>query len=37
MDEVRQRYGKTGLFRAVSLTPGAQLFPRAARIGGHEA
>lgn len=37
MDVVRQRYGKTGLFRAASLTPGAQLFPRAARIGGHEA
>ncbi|MEW5784578.1 MAG: DNA polymerase IV [Bacillota bacterium] len=37
MDDVRWRFGKTGLFRAASLTPGAQLFPRAARIGGHEA
>lgn len=37
VDHVRERFGKTGLFRAVSLTPGAQLFQRAGKIGGHEA
>lgn len=37
MDRVRERYGATALFRAASLTPGAQLFRRANMIGGHEA
>lgn len=37
MDEVRERFGITSLFRASSLTPGSQLFDRADKIGGHEA
>ena len=37
LDQVRARYGATSLFRAVSLTSGAQLFNRAGKIGGHEA
>ncbi|PKM82107.1 MAG: DNA polymerase IV [Firmicutes bacterium HGW-Firmicutes-13] len=37
VDQVRERFGPTSLFRASSLTPGGQLFNRAARIGGHEA
>jgi hypothetical protein len=36
MDDIRERFGKTGIFRAASLTPGAQLFQRANMIGGHE-
>jgi DNA polymerase IV len=36
-DHIRERFGKTSLFRASSLTPGAQLFHRAGKIGGHEA
>lgn len=35
MDEVRERFGPTALFRLSSLTPGGQLFDRATRIGGH--
>ncbi len=37
MDTIRERFGHTSLFRASSLTPGAQLFERATKIGGHEA
>ena len=37
MDLVRERFGKTSLFRASSLQPGAQLFQRAGKIGGHDA
>lgn len=37
MDVVRKRFGKTSLFRGSSLNPGAQLFARAEKIGGHEA
>ncbi len=37
IDLVRERFGKTSLFRAASLTPGAQLFQRAGKIGGHDA
>ncbi|MDW7729723.1 MAG: DNA polymerase IV [Dethiobacteria bacterium] len=36
VDLVRERYGKTSLFRASSLNPGAQLFQRAGKIGGHD-
>lgn len=36
-DDIRRRFGPTGLFRAASLSPGAQLFRRAGLIGGHEA
>lgn len=35
-DLVRERFGKTSLFRAISLAPGAQLFQRAGKIGGHD-
>lgn len=35
-DQVRERFGKTSLFRAASLTPGAQFFLRAGKIGGHD-
>jgi DNA polymerase IV len=35
-DLVRERFGKTSLFRASSLRPGAQLFQRAGKIGGHD-
>jgi len=37
MDGIRERFGATSIFRAASLTPGAQLFRRAGMIGGHEA
>ena len=37
MDEIREKFGKTSLFRASSLTAGAQLFARATKIGGHDA
>ncbi len=37
MDLVRAKFGRTSLFRASSLTAGAQLFDRANKIGGHEA
>ncbi|MGM0688169.1 MAG: DNA polymerase IV [Bacillota bacterium] len=36
VEMVRERFGKTSLFRAASLTPGAQLFQRAGKIGGHD-
>lgn len=36
-DDIRERFGKTSLFRAASLTSGAQLFHSAGKIGGHEA
>ncbi len=35
-DLIRTRFGKTSLFRASSLKPGAQLFQRAGKIGGHD-
>ncbi len=37
MDEIRERYGKTAIFRASSLMPSSMLFDRATKIGGHEA
>lgn len=37
MDRLRERFGKTIIFRASSLAPGAQLFQRAGMIGGHDA
>jgi DNA polymerase-4 len=37
IDNLRQRFGPTCIFRASSLTPGAQFFARATKIGGHEA
>ncbi len=37
MDEVRNNYGPTSIFRVSSLIPGSQLFDRANKIGGHEA
>lgn len=36
-DLLRERFGKTAIFRASSLTPGAQLLQRAGKIGGHDA
>lgn len=36
VDLVRERFGKTSLFRASSLQPGAQFFQRAGKIGGHD-
>ncbi len=36
-DQLRERFGKTSLFRASSLRPGAQLLQRAGKIGGHDA
>ncbi|MDW7740118.1 MAG: DNA polymerase IV [Bacillota bacterium] len=36
IDMVRERFGKTSIFRAASLNPGAQLFQRAGKIGGHD-
>ncbi len=36
VDLVRERFGKTSLFRASSLKPGAQFLQRAAKIGGHD-
>jgi len=37
MDTIRNRYGKTAIFRASSLLPSGLLFDRATKIGGHEA
>ncbi|HHX86752.1 MAG TPA: ImpB/MucB/SamB family protein, partial [Firmicutes bacterium] len=37
MDNIRGKFGATSLFRASSLSSGAQLFNRAKMIGGHEA
>ncbi|GBF11092.1 DNA polymerase IV [Tepidibacillus sp. HK-1] len=37
MDEIRERYGKTAIFRASSLLSSGLLFDRATKIGGHEA
>ncbi len=36
VDRVRERFGKTSIFRASSLTPGAQFFQRSEKIGGHD-
>jgi len=36
VDLVRARFGKTSIFKAASLQPGAQLFQRAGKIGGHD-
>ncbi len=36
VDMVRERFGKTSLFRASSLKPGAQFLQRAGKIGGHD-
>ncbi len=36
MDEIREHYGKTAIFRASSLLPQGLLFDRATKIGGHE-
>ncbi len=36
VDLVRERFGKTSIFRASSLQPGAQFFQRAGKIGGHD-
>jgi DNA polymerase IV len=36
VDLVRERFGKTSLFRASSLQPGAQFFQRAGKIGEHD-
>ncbi len=35
-DKIRERFGSTALFKAVSLTAGGQLFTRAGMIGGHQ-
>ncbi|GMA59440.1 hypothetical protein GCM10025858_39440 [Alicyclobacillus sacchari] len=35
VDEIRARYGKTSIMRAVSLTRAGQLRERSMRIGGH--
>lgn len=37
MDEIRQDYGKTAIFRATSLFSSGLLFDRASKVGGHEA
>ena len=37
MDQIRERYGKTAIFRASSLLSAGLLFDRATKIGGHEA
>lgn len=37
MDDLREQYGKTAIFRASSLLPSGLLFDRATKIGGHEA
>lgn len=37
MDQIKERYGKTSVFRASSLLPSSMLFDRATKIGGHEA
>lgn len=36
-DSIRERFGKTSLFRASSLIPEALFFQRAGKIGGHDA
>jgi DNA polymerase IV len=36
-DLLRERFGKTSIFRASSLAPGAQFLQRAGKIGGHDA
>ncbi len=36
VDQVRKRFGKASIFRASSLTSGAQFFQRAKMIGGHD-
>ncbi len=36
VDLVRERFGKTSIFRANSLSPGAQFFQRSGKIGGHD-
>ncbi len=36
IDRVQERFGKTSIFRASSLNPGAQLFQRSGKIGGHD-
>ncbi|MFO7952419.1 MAG: DNA polymerase IV [Bacillota bacterium] len=36
VDRVQERFGKTSIFRASSLNPGAQLFQRSGKIGGHD-
>lgn len=36
-DLLRERFGKTSIFRASSLVPGAQFLQRAGKIGGHDA
>ncbi|MFY9113639.1 MAG: DNA polymerase IV [Dethiobacteria bacterium] len=36
MDDIRQRYGPTGIFRLSSLTSGGQFLECSTRIGGHE-
>ncbi|MFX3615912.1 MAG: DNA polymerase IV [Sporolactobacillus sp.] len=35
MDTICQRYGRTAIFRGVSLMPASQLHARAVKIGGH--
>lgn len=37
MDEIKEDYGKTAIFRATSLCSSGLLFDRASKIGGHEA
>ncbi len=36
IDTVRKRFGKTSIFKAASLTAGAQFLQRADKIGGHD-
>ena len=36
VDRVQERFGKTSIFRASALTPGAQFFQRSGMIGGHD-
>jgi len=36
VDRVQERFGKTSIFRASSLSSGAQFFQRAEKIGGHD-
>ncbi|MGD9678762.1 MAG: DNA polymerase IV [Vulcanibacillus sp.] len=36
VDEIRESYGKTAIFRASSLLPRGLLFDRSSKIGGHE-
>ncbi len=35
-DLLRERFGKTSIFKAASLKPGAQFLQRAGKIGGHD-